>query len=68
MDCTRFIAETRPILRINLKEKYMVQDVIDCLPYLGAKERSLKQIVQHKLIEHKLYLDKHGQDLHEILN
>jgi xylulose-5-phosphate/fructose-6-phosphate phosphoketolase len=46
----------------------MVQDMIDCLPPLGSKGKHLKQIVQHKLIEHKPYLDKHGQDMPEILN
>jgi len=41
---------------------------VDRVPNLGSKGAYLKQKMQDKLIEHKRYIDKHGQDLPEILN
>jgi len=42
--------------------------VVDRLPHLGTKGAYLKQMMQDKLIEHNLYIDKHGKDLPEIHN
>ena len=46
----------------------LVQDVIDRLPHLGTKGAYLKQKMRDKLIEHKHFIDKHGEDLPEIRN
>ena len=47
---------------------HLVKDVVDRVPNLGSKGDYLKQQMKDKLIEHKHYIDKHGQDLPEIRN
>ena len=46
---------------------HLVQEVIDHVPGLGSKAAYLKQIVRDKLVEHKLYIARHGHDMPEIL-
>jgi xylulose-5-phosphate/fructose-6-phosphate phosphoketolase len=52
----------------GLDRFHLVQDVIKRVPKFGAKGAALKRMVQDKLVEHKQYVDKYGQDLPEIRN
>ncbi|MBW4476358.1 MAG: phosphoketolase family protein [Tolypothrix brevis GSE-NOS-MK-07-07A] len=46
----------------------LVDDVIDRVPQLGYKAAYVKQMMHDKLIEHKLYINQHGEDMPEILH
>jgi len=50
----------------DLDRFHLVGDVIDRVPALGYKAAHLKQFLRDKLIEHKQYITKHGQDIPEI--
>ena len=52
----------------DLDRFHLVMDTIDRLPQTGEKGRALKEQLQAKLVEHKQYIDKNGQDLPEIRN
>ena len=52
----------------DLDRFHLVMDTIDRLPQTGEKGIALKQQLMNKLIEHKRYIDKYGQDLPEIRN
>ena len=52
----------------DLDRFHLVMDVVDRVPGMGTKGAYLKQRMKDKLIEHKHYIDKHGEDLPEIRN
>jgi xylulose-5-phosphate/fructose-6-phosphate phosphoketolase len=50
----------------DLDRFHLVMDAIDRLPQTGEKGIFLKQQLKEKLIEHKQYINKNGQDMPEI--
>ncbi len=52
----------------DLDRFHLVMDTIDRLPQTGDAGVSLKRELQVKLIEHKRYIDTHGEDMPEIRN
>jgi xylulose-5-phosphate/fructose-6-phosphate phosphoketolase len=50
----------------ELDRLHLIMDVIDRLPQLGAKAAYFKQEIHNKLIDHKDYICKHGDDMPEI--
>jgi xylulose-5-phosphate/fructose-6-phosphate phosphoketolase len=52
----------------DLDRFHLVIDTIDRLPKIGQKGAYLKQTMKDKLIEHKHYIDKHGEDMPEVRN
>lgn len=50
----------------DLDRFHLVLDVIDRVPSLGVKAAYAKQAIRDKLIDHKNYIVKHGEDMPEI--
>ncbi len=47
---------------------HLVMDTINRLPQIGGRADHLRQQLQDKLVEHKQYIDKNGEDMPEIRN
>jgi xylulose-5-phosphate/fructose-6-phosphate phosphoketolase len=52
----------------DLDRFHLVGDVIDRVPSLGARAAYAKQTLREKLIDHKNYVHRYGQDMPEITN
>lgn len=50
----------------DLDRFHLVSDVVDRVPKLGARIAYTKQAIRDKLIEHKQYIHRYGQDMPEI--
>ncbi len=53
-------------VRNDLDRFHLVMDTIDRLPQTGARGLALQQRLAKKLIEHRHYIEQHGQDMPEI--
>ena len=51
----------------DLDRFHLVADVIDRVPTLGYRAAHLRQAMRDKLIEHREYIERHGQDMPEVL-
>ncbi len=52
----------------DLDRFHLVLDVLHRLPWLGKDGDALKKTIEAKLVQHKEYIYKYGQDMPEILN
>jgi xylulose-5-phosphate/fructose-6-phosphate phosphoketolase len=50
----------------DLDRFHLVSDVIDRVPKLGARAAYAKQAIRDKLIDHKQYIARYGDDMPEI--
>jgi xylulose-5-phosphate/fructose-6-phosphate phosphoketolase len=50
----------------DLDRFHLVMDTVDRVPRTGERGIYLKQQLKDKLIEHKAYIRKHGEDLPEV--
>jgi xylulose-5-phosphate/fructose-6-phosphate phosphoketolase len=50
----------------DLDRFHLAMDVIDRLPQLGSRSAYLKQELRDKLVDHRRYIEKYGDDLPEV--
>ena len=50
----------------DLDRFHLVMDVIDRVPSLGQSAGHIKQLMQHKRLEHHDYIREHGEDMPEV--
>jgi phosphoketolase len=58
--------DDRVMVLNDLDRFHLAGDVIDCVPGLGSRMACVKQMLRDKLIEHKEYIAKHGEDTPDV--
>ena len=56
------------VVRNDMDRFHLVSDVIDRVPKLSSMAAHIKQAMRDRLIEHKEYITRHGEDMPEIRN
>jgi xylulose-5-phosphate/fructose-6-phosphate phosphoketolase len=54
------------VVRNDMDRFHLVGDVIDRVPHLGSRAAYVKQYIRDRLIDHKEYIQKYGEDMPEI--
>jgi xylulose-5-phosphate/fructose-6-phosphate phosphoketolase len=54
------------VVRNDLDRFHLVADIIDRVPGLGDRAAYTRQYVRDKLVEHREYIQEHGEDMPEI--
>jgi len=54
------------VVRNDLDRFHLVADVIDRVPGLGATAAYAKQTIRDKLIEHRQYIERYGEDMPDV--
>lgn len=55
-------------VRNDLDRFHLVEDVVDRVPKLGYTAAYIKQEMRNRIIDHKEYIEKYGQDMSDIRN
>jgi xylulose-5-phosphate/fructose-6-phosphate phosphoketolase len=54
------------VVRNDMDRFHLVQDVIDRVPGLGVRFAHVRQHMADKLVEHREYTRKYGEDMPEV--
>ena len=56
------------LVRNDLDRFHLVRDVIDRVPQMGYLAAYVRQAMRDKLIDHRHYIQRHGEDMSEVRN
>jgi xylulose-5-phosphate/fructose-6-phosphate phosphoketolase len=53
-------------VRNDMDRFHLAGDAIDRVPRLADRAGHVKQLIRDRLVEHRLYIEKYGQDMPEV--